>query len=216
MTELTVTPVPAVLGEAAADREQRGLRHAVMDHLGGDDYGRVAGEVEDAPPAPFLHAGQVGTDEPEGGEDVDFEVATPLGVVDLQRRGGPEDAEAVDEDVDRGHSLQDGGGALLRRQVTHGAGHVVTAGVGTHGADGVRDALLAAAVDDDAGSRMGEAGGDGLADPLGGAGDQSGAAGEIDVHDGFPRQGCGLPRRARRPEAPFLRGRALQGPFGVS
>lgn len=183
------TGAGGVLGEPAADGEQRGLRHAVVDHFGGGDHGRVAGEVEHASPAPFLHAGQVRADEPDGGEDVDLEVAAPLGVVDLQRGDGAEDPEVVDEDVDVGHGPQHGGGALLRRQVAHGAGDVVAAGALAHGADGLRDALLAAAVDDDAGSRAGQAGGDGVADALGGTGDQGGAAGEVDLHEAFSSSG---------------------------
>ncbi len=149
------------LGESTAHREQRGLRHAVVDHLGGNGHRRIAGEVEDPSPAAVLHPGQVGADEPDGGEHVDLEVAAPLLVVDLQRGSGPEDAEVVDEDVDGGHGIDDCGGAVRGRQVAHRSDDGFATGFRARRADRCIDSLLTAAVEDDARTRAGETGRDG-------------------------------------------------------
>ncbi|GAA3309512.1 hypothetical protein GCM10020295_74360 [Streptomyces cinereospinus] len=47
-----------LLGEPAAHRQQRGLRHAVVDHLGRDDDGGVARDVEHPAPPPAGHPGR--------------------------------------------------------------------------------------------------------------------------------------------------------------
>jgi hypothetical protein len=171
-----------LLGEAAAHREQGGLGHAVVDHLGGDDDRRVAGDVLHAPPAAFGHAGQDEASEAHGRQDVHVEVAAPLLVADLQGVGGLEDAEVVDEDVhltQRVHGLP----CTLVGGHVGGDGHQVGAGdLALHPVHGLPDPPGRAAVDAHPGARPGQAGGDRGADALRGAGDQGGAALQIDPH----------------------------------
>ncbi len=153
-----------------------------MDHLGGDHDGGIAGEVQHATPVLLFHPGQVCANQAYGRQDVDLEVAAPFGVVDLQGRGGAEDTEVVDENIDRRHGRHHGRRALFRGEIPRCAGDHLAAGLDAHRTDGGCDTVGAAAVYDDVRAGLGESDGDGLADALRGAGDQRGAAGQIDLH----------------------------------
>src|SRR6266571_301685 len=74
------------LGQAARNRELRGLRHAVMDHLGGGIDGALAADENDAPPVPLLHSGQIRAAQAHAAEHVDLEEQPPIFIGNILER----------------------------------------------------------------------------------------------------------------------------------
>ena len=109
------------LREPARDAEQRGLGHAVVDHLLRDHDRGVRRHELHAPPAALGHPADVVAGQPDAGHHVDVPVALPQLVGDVEQRHRAEDPEVVDEDVDRGQRLEQRGRAVGGRDVGGGA-----------------------------------------------------------------------------------------------
>ena len=157
-----------------------------MDHLGGDDDGGVAGDVEHPAPAAGGHARQVGADQPRRGQHVDLEVAPPVVVADLEGGLGAEDAQVVDQHVDVGLARGELGGALGRRDVGDHADDLA-AGLVAQVRDGAVHPRLGPPVDHHPGAGAGEIGGDGPADAARRAGDQGRPSGQVELHGSSSR-----------------------------
>jgi hypothetical protein len=76
------------LGKAARNSKLRGLRHTVMDHLGGGIDCTLAADENDAPPVPLLHARQIRTAQAHTAEHVDLEEPPPflVGNINVSQR----------------------------------------------------------------------------------------------------------------------------------
>src|SRR5438876_5910193 len=86
-------------GKAAGNSKLRGLRHAVMDHLGGGIDRALAADENDTPPVPLLHAGQIRTTQAHAAEHVDLEEPPPILIGNILKRLWLENAEVVHENV---------------------------------------------------------------------------------------------------------------------
>src|SRR5436309_1189846 len=94
------------LVKAARNSKLRGLRHAVMDHLGGGIDRALAADEDDAPPVTLLHAGQIRTAQPDAAEYVDLEEPPPILIGNILKRLWLEDAEVVHENIHEREPLE--------------------------------------------------------------------------------------------------------------
>src|SRR2546422_9352343 len=83
------------LVKAGRTSKRRGLRHAVMDHLGGGIDRALAADENDAPPVPLLHAGQIGTAQAHAAEHVYLEEPPPILIGNILKRLWLENAKVV-------------------------------------------------------------------------------------------------------------------------
>src|SRR6185437_13940383 len=95
----------AVLGESARNGELRGFGGSVVNHLYRNLDAAFAADENDAAPVTLLHARQVSAAEADAAENVGIEEPHPVFVGDLFERLWLENAEIIDEDIDRGELL---------------------------------------------------------------------------------------------------------------
>src|SRR6185369_2963212 len=81
------------LGKAPRNGKLRGLRHAVMDHLGGGIDRALAADENDAPPVPLLHAGQIRPAQAHATEHVYLEEPPPILIRNILKRRWLENPE---------------------------------------------------------------------------------------------------------------------------
>ena len=150
--------------------------------------GRLGADVEDiddAAPAPRLHAGKGLPAEPDRREQLEVDVVLPHLVADLQEGAALRGAGVVDEHVDlaeRRLGLLVGLAAALRRADV--GGDADDLGIARRGNLGPRlvEALLPARDDGDVGAGADEMLGDGPADALAAAGDERVASVHAHLH----------------------------------
>jgi hypothetical protein len=70
-----------------------------MHHFGGNVDRAFAANENDAPPVPFLHAGQIRTTQAHAAQDVDFEEPPPFLVGNFNKRLGLKNSQVIDQDV---------------------------------------------------------------------------------------------------------------------
>ena len=156
-------------GEAARDRELRGLGHAVVDHLARDVEGGFAGDEQHAAPAVPRHLRGVVAREADAAHDVDLEQTVPLGVGNFEGRLALVDAEVVDEDVDLRRVGEYGGGSLRGGAIRSDAVQTCPRDFLADGRHRLVHVRLLAAGDGHMRTFPSEALGNGVADAAGGA-----------------------------------------------
>ena len=166
-------------GKAARNGKLGGLRHAVMDHLGGGMDRALAADEHDASPVPRLHAGQIRTAQAYAAEHVDLEEPPPFLVGNIPKRLWLEYAEVVHENVHDRESLEQRlcrrrGGEVAREAFDPGRRHRLI-NVRLR----LRNRVLRTTVHDDSCAFASEPGGDGKSNTFGGARDEGGLVREL-------------------------------------
>src|SRR5437867_4191245 len=155
------------LGKAARNSKLRGLRHAVMDHLGGGIDRALAADENDAPPVPLLHAGQIRTTQAHAAEHVDLEEPPPFLVGNSLKRLWLENAEVVHENVHEREPLEQ---RFCRRRCGEITREAFNPGI-RHGLFNLSlrlcDRFLRATVHDDSRAFAGQPGGNGKSNSFG-------------------------------------------------
>lgn len=155
----------------------------------------------DAAPAAIAHAARVVPAQAHAAQHVDLPELVPQRVVDVEELARAVDAEVVDEDVGVRARGGQRGGAFGGAEVGDHAGGVVAAAVLAQLHQRLVHARLAAADEGDRGAGLRQTGGDGQADATGGAGDDGGLAGKVDLHWGTPVRGAALDQPKRNAES---------------
>src|SRR5216683_6310959 len=165
------------LGQAARNRELRGLRHAIMDHLGGGIERALATDENDAPPVPLLHTWQKRAAQAHAAEQVDLEEPPPILIGNILKRLWLEYTKVVHENVHKRESLEQ---RLCRRCRGEIAREAFNLGVRL-GLNNLllrlSDRFLRTTVHDDSCAFTGQPGGNGKANAFGGARDEGSLVG---------------------------------------
>src|SRR6266849_815563 len=109
------------LGKAARNSKLRGLRHAVMDHLGGGIDRALAADENDTSPVPLLHAWQIRTAQAHAAEHVYLEKPPPSLIGNILKRLWLEDAEVVHENIHEREPLKQRLGRRRRGEIAREA-----------------------------------------------------------------------------------------------
>ena len=181
-TVLTVTPSAATSRDERLQEADRGHAVGVGEVEAGDRLaGRAGADVDDPPPAAFLHPGDDGFGEHARGEDERAVGVLPFGEVVAQRAAERRPAGVGDEDLDRAEGGLDLGRQLLEPLEVGGVGDE-RRGLAVDRPGRLLGALLRAADDGDPRPFARERLRDPQPDPRAGAHDQGDAPLQPEVH----------------------------------
>src|ERR1700722_143184 len=126
----------------------RSLGHTVVNHLGGNLYGRLGGDEQDSSPIFVAHTRKIVAREPDSAHHIGFEDAGPVLIGNLFERLRFKNPHVVDQDIDSGNGLDELRATCRVRNVARDARQIRFGMRFPNFGDGGVHALLRSAVHD--------------------------------------------------------------------